>query len=55
MDGVRKNIGSLGGTVEIDSVEGCGMTVRMRLPLASAVAPGSNAGPRGFSRSLQRR
>jgi two-component system, chemotaxis family, sensor kinase CheA len=33
MDVVKKNITALGGTVEIDCVEGYGMTVRLRLPL----------------------
>ncbi len=32
MDVVKKNITSLGGTVEIDSAEGYGMRVAVRLP-----------------------
>ena len=35
MDVVKKNITSLGGTVEIDSAEGCGMSVK-RAPAADA-------------------
>jgi len=37
MDVVRKNIAALGGAVEIDSVEGQGMGVRVRLPLTLAI------------------
>ena len=37
MDVVRKNIAALGGAVEIDSVEGQGMSVRVRLPLTLAI------------------
>jgi two-component system chemotaxis sensor kinase CheA len=37
MDVVKKNIDALGGTVEIDSVEGQGMGVRVRLPLTLAI------------------
>ena len=33
MDVVKKNITAVGGTVEIDSCEGLGMRVRVRLPL----------------------
>ena len=40
MDVVKKNITSLGGTVEIDSAEGYGMTVRVRLPLTLAIMDG---------------
>ena len=40
MDVVKKNITALGGTVEIDSAEGCGMTVRVRLPLTLAIMDG---------------
>jgi two-component system chemotaxis sensor kinase CheA len=40
MDVVKKNVTSLGGTVEIDSAEGAGMTVRLRLPLTLAVQDG---------------
>ncbi|MFP5406350.1 MAG: chemotaxis protein CheA, partial [Gammaproteobacteria bacterium] len=37
MDVVKKNITSLGGTVEIESQEGCGMRVSVRLPLTLAI------------------
>ncbi len=37
MDVVKANIASFGGTVEIESAEGCGMTVRVRLPLTLAI------------------
>ncbi|MDT3677620.1 MAG: chemotaxis protein CheW [Burkholderiaceae bacterium] len=40
MDVVRKNIVSLGGTVEIDSCEGRGMSVQVRLPLTLAIMDG---------------
>ncbi|MBL8363221.1 MAG: chemotaxis protein CheW [Rubrivivax sp.] len=44
MDVVKKNIASLGGTVEIDSAEGYGMTVRVRLPLTLAIMDGMSVG-----------
>ena len=44
MDVVKKNISSLGGTVEIDSAEGYGMTVRVRLPLTLAIMDGMSVG-----------
>jgi|CXWL01.1.fsa_nt_gi two-component system chemotaxis sensor kinase CheA len=44
MDVVMKNITSLGGTVEIDSAEGYGMTVRVRLPLTLAIMDGMSVG-----------
>ena len=37
MDVVKKNIAALGGVVEIDSAEGHGMSVRVRLPLTLAI------------------
>jgi two-component system chemotaxis sensor kinase CheA len=37
MDVVRKNIAALGGVVEIESTEGQGMSVRVRLPLTLAI------------------
>jgi len=40
MDVVKKNITALGGTVEIESAEGCGMVVRVRLPLTLAIMDG---------------
>ena len=40
MDVVKKNIASLGGTVEIDSSEGYGMRVSVRLPLTLAIMDG---------------
>jgi two-component system chemotaxis sensor kinase CheA len=40
MDVVKKNINSLGGSVDIDSVEGFGMKVSVRLPLTLAIMDG---------------
>jgi two-component system chemotaxis sensor kinase CheA len=40
MDVVKKNIAALGGTVEIDSAEGYGMSVKVRLPLTLAIMDG---------------
>jgi len=40
MDVVKKNIASLGGTVEIESAEGAGMRVLVRLPLTLAIMDG---------------
>ena len=40
MDVVMKNISSLGGTVELDSSEGFGMSVKVRLPLTLAIMDG---------------
>ncbi len=47
MDVVKKNITALGGTVEIDSAEGYGMTVRVRLPLTLAIMDGMSVGVGG--------
>ncbi len=44
MDVVRQNITSLGGTVEIDSAEGYGLSVRVRLPLTLAIMDGMSVG-----------
>ncbi|WP_428422413.1 chemotaxis protein CheA [Methylibium sp.] len=44
MDVVKKNIASLGGTVEIDSAEGYGMRVAVRLPLTLAIMDGMSVG-----------
>ena len=44
MDVVIKNITSLGGTVEIDSAEGYGMSVKVRLPLTLAIMDGMSVG-----------
>jgi two-component system, chemotaxis family, sensor kinase CheA len=44
MDVVKKNITALGGTVEIDSAEGYGMSVRVRLPLTLAIMDGMSMG-----------
>jgi two-component system chemotaxis sensor kinase CheA len=44
MDVVKKNIASLGGTVEIDSAEGYGMRVSVRLPLTLAIMDGMSVG-----------
>ena len=40
MDVVKKNIASLGGSVELDSSEGFGMSVKVRLPLTLAIMDG---------------
>ena len=40
MDVVKKNITALGGSVEIDSAEGYGMSVKVRLPLTLAIMDG---------------
>jgi len=40
MDVVRRNIEALRGTVDLDSVEGRGSTVRIRLPLTLAIIDG---------------
>ncbi|HRI17487.1 MAG TPA: chemotaxis protein CheW, partial [Burkholderiaceae bacterium] len=40
MDVVKRNITSLGGTVEIESSEGFGMSVKVRLPLTLAIMDG---------------
>jgi len=47
MDVVKKNITSLGGTVEIESAEGLGMSVRVRLPLTLAIMDGMSVGVGG--------
>jgi two-component system chemotaxis sensor kinase CheA len=44
MDVVKKNIASLGGTVDIDSAEGYGMSVKVRLPLTLAIMDGMSVG-----------
>jgi len=44
MDVVKKNILALGGTVDIDSVEGYGMGVIVRLPLTLAIMDGMSVG-----------
>ncbi len=44
MDVVMKNITSLGGSVDIDSAEGCGMSVKVRLPLTLAIMDGMSVG-----------
>ena len=40
MDVVRRNIEALRGSVDLDSVEGSGTTVRIRLPLTLAIIDG---------------
>ncbi|MBV8464404.1 MAG: chemotaxis protein CheW [Burkholderiales bacterium] len=40
MDVVRKNIQSMGGNVEIESMEGVGATMRIRIPLTLAILDG---------------
>jgi two-component system chemotaxis sensor kinase CheA len=44
MDVVKRNITSLGGSVEIDSTEGRGMRVSVRLPLTLAIMDGMSVG-----------
>ena len=44
MDVVKKNITALGGTGEIDSAEGYGMSVKVRLPLTMAIMDGMSVG-----------
>ncbi|SPJ17134.1 fused chemotactic sensory histidine kinase in two-component regulatory system with CheB and CheY: sensory histidine kinase; signal sensing protein [Burkholderiales bacterium] len=44
MDVVRRNITELGGTVELDSAEGLGMRVCVRLPLTLAIMDGMSIG-----------
>ena len=44
MDVVKKNIAALNGKVEIDSVEGAGMRVAVRLPLTLAIMDGMSVG-----------
>ncbi len=44
MDVVKRNITSMGGTVEIDSAEGYGMRVAVRLPLTLAIMDGMSVG-----------
>jgi two-component system, chemotaxis family, sensor kinase CheA len=47
MDVVKKNIAALGGTVEIESAEGYGMSVKVRLPLTLAIMDGMSVGVGG--------
>ncbi|HZX33042.1 MAG TPA: chemotaxis protein CheA [Rhodocyclaceae bacterium] len=49
MDVVRRNITALRGTVDIDSQEGCGTTMRIRLPLTLAIIDGFLVGVQGSS------
>ena len=44
MDVVKRNISALNGTVEIDSAEGYGMKVSVRLPLTLAIMDGMSVG-----------
>ncbi|WP_280152172.1 chemotaxis protein CheW [Piscinibacter sp. XHJ-5] len=44
MDVVKKNITALGGSVEIDSADGYGMRVSVRLPLTLAIMDGMSVG-----------
>jgi two-component system chemotaxis sensor kinase CheA len=44
MDVVKRNIIALGGSVEIDSAEGYGMRVSVRLPLTLAIMDGMSVG-----------
>jgi two-component system, chemotaxis family, sensor kinase CheA len=42
MDVVIKNIGTVGGTVSVDSIEGIGTTVTLKMPLTLAIIDGIN-------------
>ncbi|MCT9812642.1 chemotaxis protein CheW [Acidovorax sp. Be4] len=44
MDVVKRNIAALNGSVEIDSVQGVGMRVAVRLPLTLAIMDGMSVG-----------
>ncbi len=44
MDVVKRNITALGGSVEIESIEGQGMRVSVRLPLTLAIMDGMSVG-----------
>lgn len=44
LDVVKRNIAALNGTVEVDSVEGVGMKVSVRLPLTLAIMDGMSVG-----------
>jgi two-component system chemotaxis sensor kinase CheA len=44
MDVVRRNIQALRGSVDLESVPGCGTTVRVRLPLTLAIIDGFQVG-----------
>ena len=44
MDVVKKNLTAVGGTVEIESAEGYGMRVSVRLPLTLAIMDGMSVG-----------
>jgi two-component system chemotaxis sensor kinase CheA len=44
MDVVKQNIAALNGSVEIDSAEGYGMSVKVRLPLTLAIMDGMSVG-----------
>lgn len=49
MDVVKRNVNALRGTVELDSTEGEGTTVRIRLPLTLAIIDGFLVGVGGSS------
>jgi two-component system chemotaxis sensor kinase CheA len=49
MDVVRRNITALRGTIEIESTEGVGTTMRIRLPLTLAIIDGFLVGVGGSS------
>lgn len=44
LDVVKRNIAALNGTVEVDSSEGYGMRVSVRLPLTLAIMDGMSVG-----------
>ncbi len=49
MDVVRSNIEAIGGTVELSSQEGCGTTVRIKIPLTLAIISALIVGAGGES------
>lgn len=44
MDVVTKNIGNIGGSVSVDSVEGIGSTITLKIPLTLAIIDGMTIG-----------
>ncbi len=42
MDVVAKNIGMVGGTISVDSIEGIGTTITLKIPLTLAIIDGMN-------------